>query len=92
MNTTELGVYILGATALALLAGGGVAYGSPLAVLAAILAAGLSYLSQVLSATREVYRAAGVEEPILTGYASPIACLSIASWAVGFFILAWGIV
>lgn len=55
MNTTELGVYILGATALALLAVGGVAYGAPAAVLAAVLSAGLSYLSQVLSATRAMY-------------------------------------
>lgn len=44
---TELGVYILGATALAILAAAGVATNDGAVIFAAVLASGLAYLSQI---------------------------------------------
>ena len=44
---TELGVYILGATALAILAASGIALGNGAAILAAVVASGFAYLSQI---------------------------------------------
>lgn len=47
MNVTELGVYILGATALALLSAAGIATGNVPVMFVAAGTAGVSYLAQV---------------------------------------------
>lgn len=44
---TELGVYILGATALVILAAAGIALGNGQIILAAVVASGFAYLSQI---------------------------------------------
>ncbi len=50
MNRMELGVYILGATALVILAAAGVAMGKDHVITAAVLASGAAYVSQLCGA------------------------------------------
>jgi hypothetical protein len=71
MNTTEMGVYILGATALALLAVAGVVFGSGVALGAAVWAAGAAYLSQGLTYAGQ------------HGYAQIVAFFSVGLWVIG---------
>lgn len=46
-NTTELGVYILGAVALAILAAAGIATGNHLVIACALIASGGAYIGQL---------------------------------------------
>lgn len=92
MDTTELGVYVLGATALVLLASAGIAYDQPIVTVAAALAAGLSYLSQVLAATAVLYRNAGHDAPPVTDLAAGVAALAVLTWAAGLFTFAWRVI
>lgn len=50
MNTTELGVYILGAVALAVLTAAGITAGSNHVVLCAVLSSGFAYAAQFFAA------------------------------------------
>ncbi len=51
---SELGIYILGATALAILAAAGIASGESAVVAFAVFAAGAAYLAQLLGEAVEV--------------------------------------
>lgn len=80
---TELGVYILGATALAILAATGIASGDYGVMVAVTIAAGASYLSQICAAM-------WTEEPasILRSGNVFFMAIAFASWAFGVYALA----
>ena len=79
---TELGVYILGAVALAILAAAGIAAGDHVVVACAVTASGAAYLSQ-LGAFGTV--SGGPQwSVLLNGVAMVIA---LGAWAAGAFLL-----
>jgi hypothetical protein len=78
-ETTELGVYILGAMALAILVAAGIALGSPLAVIAAVASAGLSYLAQLLSAIATMDPASDR----VASVGAALLYLSLMTWLAG---------
>lgn len=76
---TELGVYILGAVALCILAAAGIAVGNPTAVLCAVLSSGAAYLSQ-LGAALTVAGVGGKAPQWLNG---AMMLMSFAAWVYG---------
>lgn len=82
MNTmTELGVYILGAVALCLLAAAGIAFDTYNVVLCAVVSAGAAYATQVAAVWRSLgfAWAAAVN---LAGFA-----VALLAWTYGAFLL-----
>ena len=83
MQYAELGVYILGATALAILAAAGISTGDYQVMVAACVAAGAAYLSQICAAM-------WIESPssILRSGNALFMFIAFGSWAYGAFALA----
>ena len=83
MQHTELGVYILGATALAILAAAGISTGDYQVMVAVTVAAGAAYLSQICAAM-------WVEDPqsVLRSGNVIFMLVAFASWAFGAYALA----
>lgn len=77
---TELGVYILGATALAILAAAGINTGNSTVILAAVVSSGAAYLSQ-LGAAYAAIKPSGVATTINGVF----MLLALAAWAFGVF-------
>lgn len=77
---TELGVYILGATALAILAAAGINAGNGTVILAATVSSGAAYLSQ-LGAAYATMRPSGVATTINGVF----MLVALGAWAFGVF-------
>lgn len=75
---TELGVYILGATALAILAAAGLVLGNNLAVTMACVSSGAAYLSQVGAATYVIS-----PSKFARFINATFMLVALAAWAVG---------
>lgn len=82
MQYLEIGVYILGATALALLASAGISFENKATVVASIAAAGAAYISQL--ATTHSYQKPSWPAAIISLTAM---AASLSSWAYGLYIL-----
>lgn len=79
---TELGVYILGATALAILAAAGIHAGNATVISAAVVASGAAYLSQVFAA----YHSLSVEpSPVARIMNGIFMLIAFGAWATGIF-------
>lgn len=86
MKYAEIGVYVLGATALAILASAGITMSNETALFCAVVASGAAYLAQMLNELAERHIAAQTNPPV---FVFPVAALSmfiaLGSWAVGVF-------
>lgn len=80
---TELGVYILGAMALGILAAAGISAGNQTVILCAVVSSGAAYLSQ-LGAAHTVAKGPNGLSVIINAVFMLIA---LAAWAYGAFLL-----
>lgn len=93
MKYAEIGVYVLGATALAILAAAGITLENETALFCAVVASGAAYLAQMLNELASRYIAGpdqdGMYRSNPPAFVFPVAALSmfiaLGSWAVGVF-------
>lgn len=79
---TELGVYILGAVALVILAAAGIAAGNSAVVLCAVISSGAAYVSQLGAAMGVLHRTTFA---VVTNAAFMLIALGV--WAYGVLLL-----